>query len=137
MNKLDQILQEIVNLSYDEIRMRAVELANNCKDGFDALKIENISGIAFVEKFLAATVAVNGEYSQREQMLISELFKKPDRIETIADQITKRDIKNFDKLVDSLPEDLKSDCCLLASYVLAVDEHIDTSEYEYLVTLLQ
>ena len=136
MNNLDKILQEMVNFSYEEIRKEAMKLARECVDGFDALGIEGVRGIDFVEKFLANTVAVNGYFSSNERRLINDLFKKPERIDKIAINTTSKDIKDFDQLVSALPIDLKTNYCLLAAYVLSADEHIDTEEYKYLLSLL-
>lgn len=133
-DKFDAMLQEIVNYDYPQL------LAGAKATLADAFQIFSRFGnkdqaTAGVIGFLASAIAIDNSFSAKEQQLIKDLFGDVDFM-SILRTINADTINTLDKIVDSLPAEDKSTLCLLAIYVLAVDEHINKEEYRYLMTLI-
>ena len=133
-DKLDTLLQSIVNLDYSQLLAGAKEGLSNAYKIFGRVGNQE-QATSVVVAFLAAAIAVDGTFTALEQKLINDIFGDVDFMR-ILKTVDADMINDLDELIDTLSTDDKSKLCLFAAYILAVDEHINKDEYRYLLKLI-
>lgn len=138
MSKFSETLQSIVNQDYSTILALSQKLLVDCVEGIGEM-IGEEKAVSVVVDFITAAVAVDGTYSAQEQRLMHDLFgEHKDIIEKRLPLFTDAEVRAaLDQLVDAFPTNLKSEMCLLATHVLAVDETINADEHKYLIMLME
>ena len=134
MDKFDAMLQDVVNQEYDQILLGAKSVLG---DAIDILKRrlddEQINSVLIY--FIASAIAIDGTFTAQEKKFINDLFGNVDFMELLK-TVDLTVTGAMDEVVDSLNDEEKSTLCLLAIYILAVDENINKDEYKYLNKLL-
>ena len=133
-DNFDKLLQDIVNLDYDQLLAGAKKGLGEAYRIFGRIGNQD-QATSVVVAFLAAAIAVDGTFTAKEQQLISDLFGDVDFM-SILKTVDAEMINDLDELIDSLSTEDKSSLCLFTAYILAVDESINKNEYRYLVKLI-
>ena len=132
---LSDMLQEIVNMSY-ESKLGSAKLAlGDCYGSLTKLGIDGNKATMILVTFLAAAVAVDGKFTANERKFLKDLFN--DDLEKLVNAMDSNAFDAMDNIVDALDATNKSKFCLLATYVLAVDDTINRDELNYLIKLMQ
>ena len=134
-NSLSEMIQEIVNKSYEEKVMGAKLELGECFGILNRIGLEKEKSTMMLITFLTAAVAVNGEFSAPERRMLKDIFD--DDFEGLVKAMDKEAFDMMNQMVDTLDGRDKASFCLLASFILAVDDEIDVDEYKYLIKLLQ
>ena len=133
-DRFDELLQSMVDMDYEQLLNGAKRSLTDSYKIFADYSDEDHAVVGVVT-FLAAAVAVDGTFSANEKRLIKDLFGDVDFMATLR-TIGDDDFKAMNSLVDALPPEKKAVLCTFATYVLAVDNHINKDEYRYLIDLL-
>ncbi len=134
-NSLSEMIQEIVNKSYEEKVMGAKLALGECFGILNRIGLEKEKSTMMLITFLTAAVAVNGEFSAPERRMLKDIFD--DDFEGLVKAMDKEAFDMMNQMVDTLDGRDKASFCLLAIFILAVDDEIDVDEYKYLIKLLQ
>ncbi len=140
MNKFDEILQNFVNSSREELYV----IAANAMGEILPYLTENLSNedkaAELLAGFIFTAVAVDGKLSKDEFQFVKEVFKSFSEEELLDMVKAHRDeemVNLFDEVVDSMPENIKLALINLCTATIAMDHNINNVEYSYLVKLIE
>jgi hypothetical protein len=129
------MLQEIVNKSYEDKVEAAKAVLGECYGILTGKGYDGKNATLILVTFLAASVASDGRFTGPERSMLNDIFH--DDLEGIIKKIDGKAYDMMEQIVDSFESRDKSTFCLLAIYVLAVDDTINKDELSYLAKLMQ
>lgn len=131
----NEMLQEIVNLPYDRKLAGAKYALADCYSALTRIGIDENKATMMTVTFLAAAVAVDGQFTSLEKKFLKDLFSVD--LENLINSMDSQVYDAMDSIVDAMSATDKSKFCLLATYVLAVDDTINRDELNYLIKLMK
>ena len=132
---LNELMQTIVSMDYHQLLARArTSLKDACNIFSSYTEKEQAS--RYVISFLSAVIAADGQFTDTEQRFICDLFGE-DFMQSFLENGDKIDADTIDRIVDSLSAPDKMSLCLFAAFIIAVDGHVNISEYDYLKKLVE
>ena len=132
---MNEMLQEIVNMPYDRKLAGAKYALAECYGTLTKIGIDENKATMITVTFLAAAVAVDGKFTSLEKKFLKDLFSVD--LENLVNSMDSKAYDAMDAIVDAMNATDKSKFCLLATYVLAVDDTINRDELNYLIKLMK
>ena len=134
---LNEILQDYVNLSYEELLGVASHAAKTVIPFFNNA-VEDGNGAIFTISFIGTCLASDGQLSALEKKFVCDLFgADPETVEGIFASINSEIVRIVDEVFDSIPTDeVKSALLSFCLCFLAVDERISREEVALIQKLI-
>ncbi len=141
MRTTEEIFQEYVNLSYEELFARAYDsfltlhsfLTKSFEDSMTATNAELL--------LIYTSICADGNLTELEVKFLNDLagtsFSPDQMLEDISAFCDKEAFEAADNLFDSLPEDEKAEFFNLCLCVCAIDERISSEELDFVARLIQ
>nr|MBR6777822.1 hypothetical protein [Clostridia bacterium] len=136
----NELLQEFVNKSYDELLNIASGALNVMVPAFNSIADDG-NGAKFVIPFMCTTLAVDGSFTELEYKFLNDLLgggvdyagaKAQVQAHYSADMI-----EIVDQIIDACGEDLKTAILVFCLCFTAVDETITRDEAAFIAKLIQ
>ncbi len=140
MNKLDEILQNFVNSSREELYVVAANAMSVVLPYFTENCNNEDKAAELLAGFIFTVVAVDGKLSKEELQFIKDVFKsfsEEDLVNMVKAHRNEEMVNLFDDVVDSMPNNIKSELLNLCTATIAVDHNINNVEYSYLIKLIK
>lgn len=131
----NEMLQEIVDKTYDEKATLAKAVLSDC---FDILKnkgFDDEETTMTIVAFLTAAIASDGQFTAPERQLLNDMIDGD--LDQLVRSTDRKTYELMDRIVDMLDSTSKNKFCLLAILVMAVDDSINRDELTYLAKLMQ
>ena len=135
----NELLQDFVNKSYEELVSIANSALEIIVDGFSKIQTDS-KPADFIVPFIATTLASDGKYTQLEHDFLNSVLET---------NISYDDSKNFvqsyyneeifdlvDQMIDACGQDLKNALVIFCLCFTAVDETITREESAFIAKLL-
>ena len=136
MNEFGDLLQEIVNMEYDELLVMAKTSLENLMPTFKLLDKEN-NGVFMVVAVVLAAVGSDGKLTPTEKSFVCDLLNlEPDTVSSMIKMYDGRELEMADTIADSLNSDLKASMISFVAAIAASDESIKADEVKFLKRLL-
>lgn len=136
MNEFGDLLQEIVNMEYDELLVMAKTSLENLMPTFKLLDKEN-NGVFMVVAVVLAAVGSDGKLTPTEKSFVCDLLNlEPDTVSSMIKMYDGRELEMADTIADSLNSDLKASMISFVAAIAASDESIKPEEVKFLTKLL-
>lgn len=136
MNEFGDLLQEIVNMEYDELLVMAKTSLENLMPTFKLLDKEN-NGVFMVVAVVLAAVGSDGKLTPTEKSFVCDLLNlEPDTVSNMIKMYDGRELDMADRIADSLNSDLKASMISFVAAIAASDESIKADEVKFLKRLL-
>lgn len=136
MNEFGDLLQEIVNMEYDELLVMAKTSLENLMPTFKLLDKEN-NGVFIVVAVVLAAVGSDGKLTPTEKSFVCDLLNlEPDTVSNMIKMYDGRELDMADRIADSLNSDLKASMISFVAAIAASDESIKADEVKFLKRLL-
>ena len=136
MNEFGDLLQEIVNMEYDELLVMAKASLENLMPTFKLLDKEN-NGVFMVVAVVLAAVGSDGKLTPKEKSFVCDLLNlEPDTVSSMIKMYDGRELEMADTIADSLNSDLKASMISFVAAIAASDESIKADEVKFLKRLL-
>ncbi len=134
---LNEILQDYVNLSYEELLGVASHAAKTVVPFFNNA-VEDGNGAIFTISFIGTCLAADGQLSALEKKFVCDLFGlDAQTVEGIVASINSEIVRIVDEVFDSIPTDeVKAALLSFCLCFLAVDERISREEVALIQKLI-
>ena len=134
---LNEILQDYVNLSYEELLGVASHAAKTVVPFFNNA-VEDGNGAIFTISFIGTCLASDGQLSALEKKFVCDLFGlDAQTVEGIVASINSEIVRIVDEVFDSIPTDeVKAALLSFCLCFLAVDERITREEVALIQKLI-
>ena len=134
---LNEILQDYVNLSYEELLGVASHAAKTVVPFFNNA-VEDGNGAIFTISFIGTCLASDGQLSALEKKFVCDLFGlDAQTVEGIVASINSEIVRIVDEVFDSIPTDeVKAALLSFCLCFLAVDERISREEVALIQKLI-
>ncbi len=138
--KLDELMQQLVNLSHEERVTQGRSCAADIKEDFEKIGIgeKYADFMVFIIKLF---VSADRNCSKDEYKLINDIYELnmsyDDFFEMTNHGANSDFVKDLDALIDSLPEDTKIKVCLFGLFILASDDTISAEEQKLFQRILE
>ena len=132
--EFSELLREVAGKSFEEKAAAARIVRGQCLEILEKIGVKGESADAVTLAFLAAAISADRRFSVAEQKMTNAVFGGD-----VTGRILHIDpdtVTLMDSLVDAMPEEDKHTFCLLAIYVVAVDDAVNSAELTYLNRLL-
>jgi len=140
MNELDEIIESVKNLSYDEQVLLGRRCLANIEGALEYLGIDHEGRINFVLSVIGVAVSSDRKASFEEYALfcgvIGQIIKYEDFYDLTNGGSKKEVVDKLDEIVDKLPLGVKRDCCTIVLLFLTVDGDVTEREKEALAQLI-
>lgn len=135
----NDLLQDFVNKSYEELLDLANEAFSVIAEGFEQLDTnEELSD--FILPFIATTLAVDGKYTQLEHRFLNSVLESNLPYEAGKEYMASHYDDNIfelvDQMIDACGNKLKNSIIIFCLCFAAVDETITREESSYIAKLL-
>ena len=138
-NGYSDLLQKIVNLSYEELLRFAETALVRVMPFFNSVAKDGKGG-TFALPFICTALAADGSFTELEHRFVNELLGTSysyDQFKAVVqDYYTDEWFDAVDGLTDTCPDDLKSDLVLFCLTFVAVDERISKEENAFIAKLM-
>lgn len=135
----NEILQEIVNQSYEQLLQNASDALNDLMPFFNEAADDG-NGAKFIVPIICTVMATDGKFSQLEYKFIKELINSDmsyDQFKGVVQQYYSESWRNtIDQLIDACDTKTKASLLCLCTYFAAVDETISKEETAFLRKLM-
>ena len=134
---LNEILQDYVNLSYEELLGVASHAAKTVIPFFNNA-VEDGNGAIFTISFIGTCLAADGQLSALEKKFVCDLLGvDAQTVEGLVASINSEIVRIVDEVFDSIPTDeVKSALLSFCLCFLAVDERISREEVALIQKLI-
>ena len=137
MANLNELLQDYVNKSYDELLAFGKIALSNLLDPLQSIFGTQQEVAQVVVIIISACIGVDGKISALENKFVGDLLDNPgDYSSMIAQLSCEKSRQLTDQLFDSLTGDTKTHLLLFCLSFLAVDETISRDEVAFIKRLL-
>ena len=135
----NEILQEIVNQSYEQLLQNASDALGDLMPFFNEAADDG-NGAKFIVPVICTVMAADGKFSQLEYKFIKELVNSDmsyDQFKGVVQQYYTESWRNtVDQLIDACDTKTKASLLCLCTYFAAVDETISKEETAFLRKLM-
>lgn len=136
---LDELFQEVVNRSFDQLLNDAREAINKVMPYFNKVADDG-DGAKFVVPVICTVMAADGKFTELEYKFIKTLIGSNlsyDQFKGIIQQYYSQDwMDTIDNLIDTCDKEIKAALLSLCLYFAAVDERISKEETAFLKKLI-
>ena len=135
----NQILQEIVNLDYDELLTRAELVLPDVLDGLNNVARDG-DGAGFLLALIGRSIVADGQFSDLEYQFVCQLLDLRYSFRELKDYLEQYCDDEWEvllyRVIDAVDGDTRGGLLLLCLYVMAVDERISKEENALVQRLL-
>jgi len=135
----NEILQDIVNQSYEQLLQNANDALNDLMPFFNEVADDG-DGAKFIVPIICTVMAADGKFSQLEFKFIKELLNSSmsyDEFKSVIQHYYSESWRNrVDQLIDACDTKTKASLLCLCTYFAAVDETISKEETAFLRKLM-
>lgn len=141
MANIKDLMQEIVNLDYDELVKVGKETLGQIIGALKGIELETKQISDFILNLIRLFVSADGKCSLEECKLIQDITEvnlSMEELEEIAKGGTdEKFVVSIDKIIDLLPDDLKITISLFGLCILSADETLTPEEQKLFARILR
>ena len=134
--QFDKEVEKVNGMSYEDKVTGAQITLDMCAASLIKAGLELKDVGFFILSFVAAVVAVDGDFSSKEESMLKEVFGEMKVEEFVNKSKSWLVRRSLDKTIDSMSKEDKVHFLILATYIASVDGDISKKELKYLHTRL-